>query len=106
MENAKCQKALSMIGLAKKAGRIVFGVPMVTEALRGGKLSLVVYATGASENSVKRVTDKAKFYETELLGIDVTPSVLGHSIGKVGAVSAVGIADAGFAAAIAKIFED
>ena len=100
------KKALSMIGLCKKAGRIVSGVPIVCDAMRDGKVCLTVYAAKAAENSVKRVTDKAKSFETEALGIDVLPEALGHAIGKAGAVAAVGITDAGFAAAIKKIISE
>ena len=97
------KKALSMIGLCKKAGRLVFGVPMVVDAIREGKVRLVIYAESAAQNSVKRVTDKAKSYDTEVLAIGVSPEELGHSIGKMGAVAAIGIADEGFANAIKKI---
>ena len=103
---ADIKKALSMIGLCKKAGRLVSGVPAVCDALRDGKAMLVIYAAGAAENSVKRVTDKAKSYETAALPLNVSPEELGHSIGKVGAVAAVGITDGGFAEAIKKIISD
>ena len=103
MEEQQIKRALSMIGLAKKAGRLVSGAPIVIDAVRSGKVYLVVYAKKASENSVKRITDKAKSYETAALPLDVLPEELGHSIGKVGAVSAVGITDAGFSEAIKKI---
>ena len=94
------------IGLAKKAGRLVSGAPIVIDAMRSGKVTLAVYAARASQNSVKRVTDKAKTYETIALPLDVTPEELGHSVGKVGAVSAVGITDKGFADAIKKILSE
>ena len=100
---ADIKKALSMIGLCKKAGRLVSGVPIVVDAIRENKVCLCIYAAKAAENSVKRVTDKARSYNIAALPLDVTPEELGHSIGKVGAVSAVGIADSGFAEAIKKI---
>ena len=103
---ADTKKALSMIGLCKKAGRLVSGAPIVVDAIRDGKLHLVIYASGASVNSVKRITDKAKSYETEALAIDISPEELGHAIGKVGAVAAVGIADSGFAEAIKRIISE
>lgn len=96
-------RALSMIGLCKKAGRLIAGVPLVCDALREGRVALVVYAAGAAENSVKRVCDKAKSFDTAALAVNVTPEVLGKSIGKYGAVAAVGITDRGFADAIKKI---
>lgn len=103
---ADIKKALSMIGLCKKAGRLVSGVPIVVDAIRDGKVYLAVYASSSAENSVKRVTDKAKSYDTEALPLDVSPEELGHSIGKIGAVAAVGIADRGFAEAIKKIISE
>lgn len=96
-------RALSMIGICKKAGRLIAGVPLVCDALREGRVQLVVYAAGAAENSVKRVRDKAKSFGTAALAVDVTPEVLAKSIGKFGATAAVGIADRGFADAITKI---
>lgn len=99
----KNARALSMIGLCKKAGRLISGVPLVCDAMREGRVQLAVYAEEAAGNSVKRVLDKAKSFSTEAVSIGVTPEALGHSIGKSGAVAAVGITDAGFAKAILKI---
>lgn len=96
-------RALSMLGLCKKAGRMTVGVPQVCDALREGKLHLVVYAAQAAENAIKRVCDKAKFYETEALAVEATAEELGHAVGKSGAVAAVGVADAGFAKALKTI---
>ena len=103
MAQDKLTRALSMIGLCKKAGRIAFGVPLVCEAVREGRAKLVIYASGASENSVKRVCDKCRSYEVEVAPLDVSPDVLGKAIGKTSAVAAVGIIDKGFAEAITKI---
>ena len=103
---ADLKKALSMIGLCKKAGRLVSGVPIVVDAIRDNKVCLVVYAAKAAENSVKRITDKARSYDVTAAGIDVSPEELGHSIGKVGSVAAVGITDKGFADAIKKIISE
>ena len=96
-------RALSMIGLCKKAGRRIAAGPPVCDARRVGRVALVVYASGAAENSLKRVRDKAKSFDTAALAVDVTPEVLAKSIGKVGATAAVGITDRGFADAIIKI---
>ena len=107
MENrTPTMRALSMIGLCKKAGRLLSGVPIVCDALREGRVHLVVYASGAAENSVKRVCDKANSYSTAAIAVDASPEALGKSIGKPGAIAAVGILDSGFAAAIQKILEE
>ena len=101
----KTARALSLLGLCKKAGRLTSGVPLVCDAIREGHVRLVVYAAGAAENSIKRVTDKAKSYHTEALAIDTTPEALGRAVGKSGAVAAVGVTDAGFAGALTKILQ-
>lgn len=92
-----------MLGLCKKAGRLISGVPMVCDGLRDGRIGLVVYSASAAGNSVKRVCDKASTYECSALAINATPEELAKSVGKTGAVAAVGVADDGFAQAIAKI---
>ena len=105
-DTQKTARALSLLGICKKAGRLTSGVPLVCDAIREGHIKLVIYATGAAENSVKRVTDKAKSYRTAALPLDTTPEALGHAVGKSGAVAAVGILDAGFAGALTKILQD
>ncbi|MBQ5389752.1 MAG: hypothetical protein IIU58_02480 [Clostridia bacterium] len=99
----KNTRALSMIGLCKKAGRLISGVPLVCDAMREGRVYLALYAAGAAENSLKRVCDKAKSFDTPARSVDTTPEMLAKSIGKTGAVAAVGITDRGFADAIIKI---
>ncbi|MBR5539551.1 MAG: ribosomal L7Ae/L30e/S12e/Gadd45 family protein [Clostridia bacterium] len=96
-------RALSMIGMCKKAGRLISGVPLVCDAVREGRAYLTLYASGASVNSVKRITDKCASYDAKIAAIDVTPEELGKAIGKVGAVAAVCTTDRGFAEAILKI---
>ena len=56
-DTQKTARALSLLGLCKKAGRLTSGVPLVCDAIREGHVRLVVYAAGAAENSTKRVTD-------------------------------------------------
>ena len=97
------KRALSMIGICKKAGRLISGVPLVCDAVREGKAFLTVYASGASVNSVKRVCDKCASYDVKIVAIDITPEELGKAIGKSGAVAAVCTTDRGFADAILKI---
>ena len=103
IERTAEQRALSLIGMCKKSGRLISGVPLVCDAIREGRVYLAVYAGKASENSVKRVCDKAKSFEAEALCLNVTAEELAHAVGKTGAVAAVGICDAGFAGALTKI---
>lgn len=103
MAQDKITRTLSMLGLCKKAGRLVSGVPLVCDAVREGRAFLTVYAAEASANSVKRVCDKCKSYEADAMAVETTPEALAKAIGKSGAVAAVSVCDRGFAEAIMKI---
>ena len=50
-------KALSMIGLATKAGKIASGEFAVESAVRKGKACLVIIASDASDNTKKSFND-------------------------------------------------
>ena len=91
---------LSMIGLSKKAGHAICGTDMVCDAVRRGKICLVLAAEGVSDNTKKKLNDKCAYYGVKLIFIPALPDELGHAVGKSGAVAAVGIDDAGFAASI------
>ncbi len=92
-------KALSYIGIAKKAGKLVSGTDMVCDTLRrGGKLSVFV-AGDVSDGTLKKLSDKCAFYGAGIVKLDVTSTELAHGIGKTGAVAAVYIVDEGLSRA-------
>lgn len=95
-------KLEGMIGLCVKAGKAVFGSEMCEMRVRGGRLPLVIVAEDASENTKKRMQDKCSSFGVPLLFFG-TVSSLAKATGK-GRVSALGIGDKGFAAAILKIY--
>ena len=106
MNEAEIRRALSTVGLCKKAGRLICGASLCCEAMRQGKLFAVLYAAGAAENSVKRVCDKAKTYSVPAYALPVEPETLGKCVGKPGALAAVGITDPGFAKALMKFWNN
>mgnify|MGYP000199371195 CR=1 FL=1 len=55
-------KALSMIGLATKAGKIASGEFAVESAVRKGKACLVIIASDASDNTKKSFNDMGAYY--------------------------------------------
>ncbi len=90
-----------ILGLARKAGYIVFGTTLVRDAGRGKKKPyLVLLASDASENSYKRIHDSCVFYKTPLALTDITAEELGKIIGKDSDVVCVAITDEGMAKAI------
>ena len=98
MTEANVIKAVKNLGLATRAGKTTCGVPLIIEELRYPKKPyLVVASEKASENSFKKITDKCKFYEVELLSLPITPEELAHAVGHLGGVAAVSVNDSGLA---------
>ena len=97
------------IGLAAKAGKAVYGTPLICESLRmtgDKKCSLVLEGSDSSENTHKKLSDKCAFYGAELLRLPMTMEELSNAIGKKSIVAAVGIRDDGLAEAIRKKLEE
>ncbi len=97
-------KKLKMtIGLAAKAGKAVYGTPLICESLRmtgERKCSLVLEGSDSSENTHKKLSDKCAFYGAELIRLPITMGELSDATGKRSTVAAVGIRDNGLAEAI------
>lgn len=94
-ENRKTAKLLSLIGLARKAGKITVGTEMVCDAVRSGSVKLVIASNESSDNTKKRISNCALHYGIRLEYIDATPDKLGRAIGKT-ATACVGIGDENF----------
>ncbi len=88
---------LSALGFSARAGEMIFGVPLICEALsskkkRNGKYPLlVVEASDTSENTHKRISDRCAFYGVRHVRIDVTIEELGMALGKSAPVAAVAL---------------
>lgn len=94
-------RLLSMISLAKKAGRLVSGEFAVDNAGKSGEAQLVIVAEDASERTKKSVTDMCRFYEVPCI-LYGTKDSLGRAIGKENR-SQIAITDSNFANGIRKL---
>ena len=104
---AECvKKALSALGLCRKAGGCVLGTDAVCEAMRNGRIFTVVSPADNAENTKKKITDKCRTYGLPLLTLPVTGEELAHAVGKTGHISAVGIAEENFVSLIRKTVTD
>ena len=92
------QKALSLIGLAKRAGRAVSGEGAVKDAIRYGKAQLVIIAEDASDNTKKSILNSCKYYSAKYV-LCGTKEQMGHALGKRFCV-ALAFTDKGFADSI------
>jgi len=74
-------KALSMISIAAKAGKVVSGGFMCEKAIQEGDACLIIIAQNASKNTRKKFIDKCTYYKVPYI-IFGQSDVLGNRIGK------------------------
>ena len=90
----KQDKALSMIGLAQKAGKVVSGEFSTEKAVKTGKAVMVVVASDSSDNTKKMFSDMCKYYNVPIYFYS-DKEQLGHAIGKQFRAS-LAVLDSGF----------
>lgn len=96
-------RILTSLGLCAKAGKIIFGVPMIIEAMQKGKrVFLVLEAGDTSENTHKKLTDKCSFYGVKKIRLETDGGTLGASVGKSSVLAAVAITDEGLYKMVSK----
>lgn len=101
------KKLLSLLGIAKKAGKTVCGTDMAVESVRSGKknsVKLFLLAADASQNTVKRIKNTSAYYGVPLITA-ADKATLAHTVGSPAEISVIGITDAGFAEAMLKTAE-
>lgn len=96
-------KALSLLGLATKAGRIKSGEFLTEKEVKEGRAYLVIVADDASENTKKKFQNMCDFYEVPIYFYG-DKDTLGHAMGKEFRAS-LAVTDAGFAKGIRKHLE-
>lgn len=88
-------RLLGAIGLCKRAGKLICGVPLIcTEMRKGGRVSVVLAASDASDNTKKKLNDKCNFYGVRLVYLPYTAEELADAVGKDAPIGAVAITDA------------
>ncbi|WP_026689861.1 YlxQ family RNA-binding protein [Alteribacter aurantiacus] len=96
-------KALNLLGLAYRARMIVTGEEIVLQSMRKNRLHLVILSEDASDNTKKKITDKASHYGVPLL-IKGERHILGQAIGKSERV-VLGVEENGFAKKLQSLLE-
>ena len=87
-------KILNNLGLCFKAGKLIHGTDSVILGIQTKKVKLIFLANDASENTKKKIKDKANYYSVEV-NEEYTSSELSGAIGKNGRM-VLGIADENF----------
>lgn len=91
-------KLLGMIGLAKRAGKVITGEDLCVKAIKSGKSVLVIIASDASCNTKKSIADSCRFYNVKYIEA-ATKAELGKFTGS-DSRAAVSVNDDNFAKAI------
>ena len=98
-------KALSYLGLAKKAGLLEIGEENTGAAIRGGKARLVLLARDASDNARRRAEGFLHGKKTPLITVPFTKEEISDETGKAGC-SMAAFTDIGFAFSFAQTLSD
>jgi len=102
-------RALGMMGLAVRAGKVVFGTPMVCELIREsrtrGKL-VVLEAGDTSDNTHKRITDRCAYYGVRHIRIATGTAALAQALGKTGDLAVIAITDEKMAENVVRLLEN
>ena len=94
-------KALQLLSLAMRAGKVVSGEFKTEESVKSGQARLVILAIDASENTKKKFENMCDFYEVPIR-VYAEKEELGHFIGKEFRAS-VAVTDEGLANKIMEV---
>ena len=98
--NLMLNRALSMVGLATKAGKTKSGEFQTENAVKDGTAQLVIVAADASDNTKKKFQNMCDFFKVPIYFYG-DKDTLGHAMGKQFRAS-LAILDEGFAKGILK----
>ena len=88
-------RLLSFLGLCRRAKKLVIGAQVCEESVREGRSLLVLVATDAAPNSLKRVRRAAEEYGVPVLCANRDKEALSKALGRLCAV--LSVEDRGFA---------
>ncbi len=100
------KKLCGLLGFAARARKLICGADLCRDSIRRGQLPLALIASDASENTVKRITDACRYYDTDMCHLPIPSSVLSKQIGKTASIAVIGVTDMNFVKGIAALFED
>lgn len=91
----KNDRRLSLLGLARRAGKLLLGSDAVREAARRGGCPLILFAADLSPRTARTIRAAAEGKNTTTLLLHATMDEIGRAIGKRTGVLAIN--DIGFA---------
>ena len=97
-------KAFSMIGLAKKAGKVMTGSDVCERGLKTNKIDLLIISEDASEGTTKSFKDMCNYRKIDFI-VFGDRQTLGKFTGK-DEIVVVGICDKGFSDVISRLIDE
>ena len=98
------KKILNLLGLAKRAGKIIVGEDLLVKALQNKTINLLIIAEDCGKNTTKKLTDKATYYNVKFVKV-FTVEEISLAIGMDNRV-AIGVTDNGFSKKIRQLLEE
>ena len=89
------EKLLSLLGIARRAGRLSLGFDAAADSMRSGQCRLLLIAVDLSERSKRSISRTAQQTQTRTIVLNMPMDTLGAAIGKLTGIVAVN--DKGFA---------
>ncbi len=90
------EKLLSLLGIARRAGKLSPGFDAAAESIKDGNSALLLLACDLSERSAGAIGQKAAQAGVEAVTVDATMEQLGNAIGKK-QTGIISVNDSGFA---------
>ena len=84
------------LGLAKKAGAITAGTELVIDSVRKKKAVHVFLCSDASGGTLKKICDKAAFYQVPVTKLELSMSELARCVGLMRPTAAVSLTNKNF----------
>lgn len=75
-------KALGLLGIARKGGNVAVGEEPVGAAARDGKARLIILASDAADHTVRRASSFAALHQSPLASVDFRKEELGARFGR------------------------
>lgn len=94
------ERALNLLGLAQRAGKLISGESLVLQSVRSNKAKIVCLASDASDNTSKQFLNKCEYYGVPLVST-FTREQISHALGKDRTVCA--LMDDGFMHSLQKL---
>lgn len=97
-------KLLSLLGLCRRAGKLVIGADPTTESISKGKSKLVIYASDFSKSSLRHIAPAAQTAGVKIICINRSKDELSLALGKLCGV--LSVEDKGFAEKLNQLIEN